>query len=201
MLTGVTNSIPRPVAFTPGPKPISVSWFGRTSALMLTGVIGLLLSSCSQPAVSNTNASLIPQGAATELPEEWGMVIGTYRITYIAEVVERFGLQLEDLETIQVASVDPEPYESFPSRLDYDMTFATAISDCLADRGIAAPVIQAAEGPGVDVGINALRDPDFTRATGFVSWRLCLCTRLGPSRPRSMSGGSFMTSKSPLQSA
>ena len=95
------------------------------------------------------------------------MVIGTYRITYIAEVVERFGLQLEDLETIQVASVDPEPYESFPSRLDYDMTFATAISDCLADRGIAAPVIQAAEGPGVDVGINALRDPDFTRAHGL----------------------------------
>ncbi len=146
---------------------------------VVIGVASLVLAACAAAGIGtvpDTKAEI--QGS---VPAAWEPIVERYRLSYVAEMVEQFRLTDADLATIEVQSLDPQPYDAFPTRADYDWAFAGFVADCLRRRGYPAEVVEAAEGPGVDVGGLVLDDPDVARVHG-----LCVVEALlrFPPRPR-----------------
>jgi len=122
--------------------------------------------------------------SAPVLPESMAGIVSEYRLTYVSEVVERFGLTEEDLARIDVGGIDPTSWEEFPSRVEFRRAQARWTASCLESAGFAVSVVEAPEGPGVDFGRVGVEDPDFRRVLG-----LCLVEGLlrFPPRPEPVS--------------
>lgn len=147
----------------------------------LVAALILFAAACSMSGVAGSESSDGSSKISVTLPDEWVPVIEQYRLTYVAEVVERFGLTEADMATIDLDGIDPQPYDAFPTKTDYDRAFAGFVAGCLRGKGYAAEVIDAAEGPAVDIGRLPLDDPAVSKAHG-----LCVVEGLFrfPPRPR-----------------
>lgn len=106
-------------------------------------------------------------------------IVERYRLTYVQQVIEEFGLTREDLDTIDVDTIEPRPWEEFSSRTDFREAEARWTATCLRDAGYPGEVVYAPEGPGVDFGRVSIEDPDFRRVLG-----LCLVEGLLRFPPR-----------------
>ena len=107
-----------------------------------------------------------PPPASAPLPESMASLVAEYRLSYVAETVERFGLTAEDLAAIDVEGIVPVPWDEFPSRSEFRRAQARWTASCLEEAGYPASVVEAPEGPGVDFGRVGMEDPSFRRVLG-----------------------------------
>lgn len=142
-------------------------------------VVAGVATGCSDHATTypaGTDTTLyVPAG----LSNRWAELIDTYRLSYIGDIVDSFGLDEADLSGIDVVVIDPKPWSAFASTDEYDLAFAQSVASCLRQYGYPAQIISAPEGPGVDVPGVRIDDPDYRKAHG-----LCIVKSLLSYPPR-----------------